>query len=138
LAFQKQSPKGFFNNPEDGDCGRTARGKTDDKRKDQYHQGDNPGCATAYEYMNGHQHHRHEPGNDEDIGDKVQAGTDTHRNTHCNQVHVVVYRRYYSQCRLIWTVNGVGRSQRVPETSEHQGFDSRPKIWRQCKRALAV
>jgi hypothetical protein len=43
--------------------------------------------------MNRHQHHRHEPGNDEDVGHSVQAGIDTHRITHCNQVHVVVYRR---------------------------------------------
>jgi hypothetical protein len=67
----------------------TARSETDDKRKDQHRRGDNPGCFTAYEYVNRHQH-RHEPGNDEDIGHSVHAGIDTHRNTHCNEVHVVV------------------------------------------------
>jgi hypothetical protein len=52
---------------------RTARSETDDNRKDQCRQRDNPGCFTAYEYMNRHQHHRHEPGNDEHIGHSVRS-----------------------------------------------------------------
>src|SRR6478672_9879143 len=92
----------FLYRPVDGivPLDRTARSETDDKRKDQCRQRDNPGCFTAYEYMNRHQHHRHEPGNDEDIGHSVHAGIDTHRNTHCNQVHVVVYRRSQCCCSL--------------------------------------